>query len=191
MAGHQLIDAHLAALARRLPADAVDELADGLNETWQHHLSVGLPPAAAARAAIAEFGTVPQIVAAFVAQSPGRRTARLLLATGPLVGGSWGASLLVGQVWAWPVPPFAAVAYGLLLIVVVATLLAAATSRHGYRRARLGCIAGAALAGLDLTMLAAVALLAPAVVAPMLLAVPASLTRIAITLLRLPRTNAT
>jgi hypothetical protein len=33
MAGHQLIEAHLAELRRRLPADAVDELADRLTES--------------------------------------------------------------------------------------------------------------------------------------------------------------
>ncbi|MET7970527.1 hypothetical protein [Micromonospora sp. NPDC005305] len=52
IASHHLIDAHLAILARRLPADAVDELADGLTETWQHQLAAGLPPADAARTAL-------------------------------------------------------------------------------------------------------------------------------------------
>jgi len=51
MASHQLIDQHLAALARTLPPDTVDELADGLTETWQHHLATGLTPTAAAHAA--------------------------------------------------------------------------------------------------------------------------------------------
>lgn len=35
MASHHLIQEHLAELARHLPADTVDELADGLIETWQ------------------------------------------------------------------------------------------------------------------------------------------------------------
>lgn len=39
MAGHhQLIDAYLDEMADRLPVDAVDELTDGLLETWNHHL---------------------------------------------------------------------------------------------------------------------------------------------------------
>jgi hypothetical protein len=37
VAGHHLIDGYLAALARRLPTDAVDELA----ETYGRHLSSG------------------------------------------------------------------------------------------------------------------------------------------------------
>ena len=44
MASHQLIDDYLARLAQRLPADAVDELADGITETWQHHLAAGRSP---------------------------------------------------------------------------------------------------------------------------------------------------
>ena len=42
MAHHHLIEDYLATLRRRLPADAVDELADGLAETYQHHLWRGL-----------------------------------------------------------------------------------------------------------------------------------------------------
>ena len=34
MASHDLIEAYLAELRRRLPADTVDELADGLIETY-------------------------------------------------------------------------------------------------------------------------------------------------------------
>jgi hypothetical protein len=104
VAGHQLIDDHLSRLARRLPADTVDELADGLTETWQHHLAAGLHTDEAARAAIGEFGTPDQITAAFIAQAPGRRTARMLLATGPPIGLCWGASLVTAQVWTWPIP---------------------------------------------------------------------------------------
>jgi len=70
MAGHQLIDAYLAGLARRLPADTVDELADGLLETWHHYLGDGLTPDRAARAAIAEFGAADRIADEFVAQAP-------------------------------------------------------------------------------------------------------------------------
>ena len=45
MAGHQLIDDYLTSLARRLPDEVVDELADGLAETFQHHRDTGLVPA--------------------------------------------------------------------------------------------------------------------------------------------------
>jgi len=186
VASHQLIDAHLAVLARRLPADAVHELADGLIETWQHHLAAGLPSADAARAAIAEFGTVDQITDAFVTQSPGRRTARMMLATGPLVGACWGASLVVAHAWTWPVTAAAAAVFGLALLAVVAALVTSATSRRSYRRARLGAAAGLGLVALDVAMLAAVLLVAPTLVWPMLVAVPVSLARIGLTLRSLP-----
>lgn len=57
MASHHLIDDHLAVLAERLPRHTLDELADGLIETWRQHLTAGLTPEPAARAAVAEFGT--------------------------------------------------------------------------------------------------------------------------------------
>jgi hypothetical protein len=186
MAGHHLIDEHLATLARHLPAGAVDELADGLLETWQRHLDAGLAPDEAAQAAIAGFGSPAQITGAFVTQSPGRRTARTLLATGPLVGVCWGASLVVGRVWTWPVPALAAAGFGLGLVAVVAALIAAATSRRSYRRTRLGEAGGLGLVILDAVMVAAVLLVAPALVWPMLAAIPASLARIGLTLRVLP-----
>lgn len=186
MASHQLIDTYLAELARRLPADAVDELADGLLETWHHHLDRGHGPTAAARAAIAEFGTTAQITGAFVAQATGRRTARMLLATGPIFGVCWGTSLIAAHVWTWPVPTAAAVGFAAALLAVVACLVIAATSRHNYRRTRLGDLGAAGLVALDVAMLAAVLLAAPAFVWPMALAVPASLARVGITMRRLP-----
>ncbi|SIM56828.1 permease prefix domain 1-containing protein [Micromonospora cremea] len=190
MASHQLIDAHLGVLARRLPSGTVDELADGLTETWRHHLAAGLPPADAARAAIAEFGTVDQITDAFVVHSPSRRTARMLLATGPLVGASWGATLVAAHAWSWPVPAPAAAVFGLTLLAVVASLITAATSRRSYRRARLGDAGGLGLVALDVAMVAAVLLVAPTLVWPMLVAVPVSLARIGLTLQSLPRARA-
>jgi hypothetical protein len=186
MASHQLIDTYLTELAGGLPADAVDELADGLLETWHHHRDRGLGPTAAARTAIAEFGTARQITDAFVAQATGRRTARMLLSTGPIVGVCWGASLMAARVWTWPVPAAAAASFAITLLAAVACLVAAATSRHSYRRTRLGDIGAAGLVALDVAMLVAVPLAAPALVWPMALAVPASLCRVGITLRRLP-----
>jgi hypothetical protein len=188
VAGHQLIDRHLAALARRLPADTVDELADGLYEAWRHHLGTGLPPAEAAHAAIAEFGTPDRITGEFVRQAPGRRTAVLLLATGPLFGLCWGASLITARVWSWPVPAPVAAAFAGALLVTVAALATAATSRHSYRRTRLGIVGGVGLVVLDTAMIAAVLLAAPAIVWPMAAAVPASLARIGLTIRSLPKT---
>lgn len=190
MASHQLIDAYIAALARRLPAEAVDELADGLTETWQHHLAAGLPPAEAARATIGEFGTADQITEAFVTNCPARRTARILLATGPIVGVCWGTSLAVAEAWTWPVPAAAAAVTGAALLAVVAALVTSATSRTSYRRARLGTAGGLGLVVLDVTMLAAVVLLVPTLAWPLLLAVPVSLARIGLTLRSLPAARA-
>ena len=183
MAGHRLIDAYLADLAHRLPGPVVDELADGLAETWHHHQLAGLGPTEAGQAAIAEFGSVAQVTRAFVAQAPGRRRARLLLLSGPAVGAVWGVGLVAGHAWTWPIPrPFSA-AYVVTLLAVVAALALAATSRHSYRRTRLGTPACLGLAGLDATMLTTVAVLHPAGPAwPLLAAVAASLTRIAVTL---------
>lgn len=189
MAGHQLIDAYLATLRRRLPADAVDELADGLHESWHHHRAEGLPPTGAARAAIAEFGTVEQVVRAFVTNAPGRRAARLLLATGPLVGVSWGAGLVTAHVWTWPVPFSAAVCFAAALISVAAILLVAATGTGSLRRTRLGMAGGLGLFILDATMLAAVVLMAPELSWPMYAAIPASLARMAYTARSLPATR--
>lgn len=187
MASHPLIDSYLAGMATRLPADSVDELADGLIETWQHHLARGLTPTAAARTAIAEFGTPHRIVDEFVAQAPGRRTARLLLATGPVVGGCWGASLIAGKVWTWPIQPLLAAAYALALLAVVLTLLAAGTTRHSYRRTRLGTIGALTLVVLDAAMITAVAVLTPLFAWPMAVAIPASLARIGLTIQALPK----
>jgi hypothetical protein len=187
MARHQLIDAYLADLARRLPADTVDELADGLVETWQRHLVTGATPAVAAHAAVAEFGSPQQVADAFVAQAPGRRTARLLLATGPVIGLCWGASFVAAKAWTWHVPAPAAGAFALILIASVAALVGAATSRHSYRRTRLGGAGALALLVLDAATLAAVLLLAPALVWPMAAAIPASLARIGVTVQTLPR----
>lgn len=60
MAGHHLIDAQLTVLATRLPAQAVEELADGLLEAYEARLA-DADPDVAARAAIAEFGDADTI----------------------------------------------------------------------------------------------------------------------------------
>lgn len=187
MAGHPLIDDHLAVLAGRLPADAVDELADGLIETWQRHLAAGMSATEAARTAIAEFGTGDEITRAFVAQAPGRRTAVAMLATGPAVGACWATCLIAAEVWTWPIAAAAIATYGAALLTVVVALVVAATSRASYRRTRLGAAGGIGLMLLDATMIAAVLLAAPTLVWPMAVAIPASLARIGLTVRRLPR----
>jgi hypothetical protein len=47
----------------------------------------------------------------FTRQAPGRRAARLLLATGPLVGACWAAALTSGRAWTWPVSAIAFTAW--------------------------------------------------------------------------------
>jgi hypothetical protein len=187
MAGDDLIAAYLADLSGRLPADAVDELADGLTETYRRHLSTGAEPASAARAAIREFGEPEIVLAAFVAQSPGRRAARALLCAGPTVGLCWAAALLAGRAWTWPVPSVLRLALGAVLLTVVGTLVVAATARRSYHRTRLAALAGLCLMVLDVAVLAAVALVAVPLVWPMALAVPASATRLVLTARAMPR----
>jgi hypothetical protein len=75
-----------------------------------------------------------QIVDAFVAQSRDHRTARMLLATGPLVGNCSGSSRGVGHAWTRPVPTPAVAGFGAAPLAVLATLVASVTSRRSYRR---------------------------------------------------------
>jgi hypothetical protein len=187
VAGHRLIDAHLDALARRLPGDAVDELADGLSETFQRRLDLGLPVEVAARSAIAEFGAVDVIVAAFVRQAPGRLAARALLASGPVVGVCWAAAMVTDEAWTWPVPGSVRVAFGAALVTVVVALALAATARRSYRRTRIASFAGLALLALDTGALACVALARPDSTVAVCLAAVASLTRVSLTVRTLPK----
>lgn len=186
MASHHLIDTYLAELAPQLPANIVDELADGLEETFEHHRRRGLRPASAAAAATAEFGHPDQITRAFTRQSPGRRTALTLLATGPLFAALWSTSLITAQAWTWTIPTGAAVTFGATLLATAAVLVAVVTSRS-YVRTRLAGPACGSLILLDAAMLAAIALAAPALSWPLALAIPASLARIGIAARNLPR----
>jgi hypothetical protein len=183
VASHELIEEYLGELRRRLPADAVDELADGLIETYDGQLAAGADPDTAARRATAEFGAPVTIVRAFTRESPGRRAARRLLVTGPFVGLCWATTLLSGH---WPVPVPVRFAVGVALLLTVAALVTAATSRHGYARTRVAALGGCGLIALDTTMIVLALLVAPAFVWPMAAAVPASLVRIGATLRAVP-----
>ncbi|MFI7154476.1 permease prefix domain 1-containing protein [Nonomuraea sp. NPDC050022] len=187
MAGHPLITAELDALAQRLPPQAVEELADGLAEAYEHQLHEHGDPEAAARAAIAEFGDADTISAAFCGQAPWRRTALTLLATGPVMAAVWAATLAIGQAWTWPLPAAAKAVYGMTLVVVVGLLAVVIRERRAYRRGRVRAVGAAVgLLILDGLMLATLALLVPVPVWPMALAVPASLIRILLTVRTLP-----
>jgi hypothetical protein len=185
--GNQLIAAYLLQLARQLPADVVDELADGLEETYESYLAGGAAPQSAARAALAEFGDASEITIAFTLQSPGRHTAHMLLAAGPVVGACWAAALIAGHAWTWPVPTLALLGLGLLLLTAVATLVIAGTRRSSYARTRATVIAGGlAVLALDAAALAGATVTAPVLAWPLALAACASLTRIGLTLRALP-----
>jgi hypothetical protein len=97
-AAGRVLEGYLAELAAALAgprparAEIVAEVADGLTEATAAHQRRGLPPAAAAGAAVASFGEARLVAAGFAAElaaRTGRRVGLGLLATGPLVGLSW------------------------------------------------------------------------------------------------------
>src|SRR5579863_10122993 len=137
-----LITGYVTGLHQKLPAAIADEAADGLAEAYQHHLAAGAGDQQAARAALAEFGDLATVVGEFTRQAPGRRAARLLLATGPVAGLGWAAALISSRAWTWPVPATMRLSFGAVLLPVILALLAAATSRHSYQRTRLTMLAG-------------------------------------------------
>jgi hypothetical protein len=187
----RLIRGYLTALAARLPPSIVEELADGLTETYRYYLSCGLDPEAAAVSAVAEFGPPETIAAGFVQVNPARRAARRLLVIGPMVGVCWVAALLTswpgqaggaGGAWpGWAAPGSAWVVTGLVLAGLIA-LLAVAALGGRYRLSALTGVAGCfGFAALDAVLIiGAVFLLAPVgwVTA---VAMAASLARIAVT----------
>ena len=148
MAEPCLISDYLAMLAAELPASLVEELADGLAETYQAHLRQDLAPDDAAQAAVAEFGDPHVIVADFTRVNPAQRGARRLLLTGPIVGGCWAAVLITTRAWAWPIPTPARVTFGLALLAVIGLLAAAALGtryRHAVHAGIAGCLGVIAL----------------------------------------------
>ena len=99
----------------------------------------------------------------------------------------WGTALIATKAWTWPVPKAAATLLGSVLLLAVAALAVAATSRHSYRRTRLAAGGGIAVIAIDVTMLT-IALLVTAHGWPITAAVTVSLARIAMTARVLPRT---
>ncbi len=152
MAQPGVIGDYLAALSRQLPASIVEELADGLTETHRFYLRQGLAADDAARSAVAEFGEPHLIVAEYARAHPTRRAARLLMATGPAVGGCWAATLLTSRAWPGFLP--ARVLVGLWLVTVIGLLAAAALGtryRLAARAGVAGCLGTVALDGLMIT----------------------------------------
>lgn len=182
-----LIDDYVAGLRSRLPAGIAEEAAAGLIETYEHHLDTAATDQEAARAALADFGDLAMVVSEFTRQAPGRRAARVLLATGPVVGACWAAALILSRAWAWPVPDAARLGFGAVLLLAVLALLAAATSRLSYQRTRLAIAASPVILALDATAVSAVLLVAPAPTWALHAAVAVSLGRITLTAWALPR----
>lgn len=77
---------------RRSRTRVLTEIRDGLTEAIDDHLAAGMPPDAAASAAIAEFGdpaTVARSFAAELTTAAARRIIATFVVTGPLVGIWW------------------------------------------------------------------------------------------------------
>jgi hypothetical protein len=174
-AARGVLEGYLAELAvglagpRATRADIVAEVADGLAEATAAHQARGVPPAAAARAAVAEFGDAQLMAVGFgaeLAAATGRRVGLGLLASGPLVGLSWLAMAAASAAGPGPEPPaglaVVAVVFGVVLAIAVpaAVISVLATGRlarrlpAGGRTAptAAGLAAGLSLAG-DLLLL--------------------------------------
>ncbi len=177
MPGPHLIGDYLTALSADLPGRIVEELADGLEQTYSRHLGQGLDPDMAAQVAVAEFGEPRVIAAAFTAASRARRTARRLLAVGPAVGSCWAVALITARAWQWPVPATARVLFGVALITVIGLLAAAAFGRHYRWVCRAAATACVGTVILDVAMTGAVLITVPALAWPVAVAVALSVGR--------------
>jgi hypothetical protein len=154
----RLIRGYLRCLAAQLPGPIVEELADGLTETYRSYRARGLSADAAADAAVEEFGSAEEILAGFARVNPARRAARRLLGLGPVVGGFWVAALVTSRVWPGPAP--ARMVLGLLLVACIGSLLVAALGRQ-YRVAVYSGMAGCAgFAALDASLIVGTLLVA-------------------------------
>jgi hypothetical protein len=174
----RLIRGYLQVLASQLPASIVDELADGLTETYRFHLSRGLSAEEAAEAAVREFGSPEEILAAFARVNPARRAARRLLGLGPVVGGCWVAALVTSRVWPGPLPVRVGVSLALLASI---GLLAVAALVRRYRVSAFSGRAGfAGFAALDTALIVGVVILAGSLTWVTALAMAGSMVRLAL-----------
>ncbi len=107
--------------------NALSELADGLQDAAEHYRSRGMPPDAAAAQAVRDCGPAPLIAsefAAMLATGHARRTALVLLATGPAVGVLWLMTLVPEQA-----PDALLMHYPVLGILVLASVTCALLTR--------------------------------------------------------------
>lgn len=148
---NQGIEAYLAEVSTRLSgpsrtrSDIVAELRGGLLDATDAYRSAGLLAAEALAAATAEFGEPRTIAAAFgpeLGLARARRTALVLIATGPLIGLLWAAAVLTSRIgagggppWTWGGLPMGsrlavpAVAFAVVLSVVAALMVVTTTGR--------------------------------------------------------------
>jgi hypothetical protein len=188
VAGHPLIDQRLAALRRALPTDLIDELADGLHASYHDHLTTTGDPDTAAHAAVTGFGDTDTILAAYLDAAPARRTARLLLACGPVTGAAWAAALLTAPAWIGQAPLPVRLLLGATVVALAALLATAATGPRRYRL--LAPCTAAACTGtlaLDTTMITFGLLTGPTTHPALVLALAASTARALLVARRLPR----
>jgi hypothetical protein len=211
MAGHDLstqpgaealLDAYLSDLAGRLRGprrhreQILAELRDGLDHAITDHTTGGLPDDRPVTAAIAQFGTPQAVADAFageLATAYARRTIAWYIATGPLVG-IWWLLLLQPHPWRTGIIALLAAIPAIPLIIIAAATAAGTLATTGRlirwipeaspRRALTATItiAALALAG-DLTVIAVYARSDIPAQPLAILAIAASLTRIACGLL--------
>ena len=187
MTGNQLVDDYLGHLSSRLPTAIVEELEDGVTETYVNQLSRTTDDIAAAKATIAAFGHPDAVVRAFVRNSPGRRLAKALLATGPFVGLMWGASLIMSNAWNWPIPFAARIAFGSAVFFGVGALLATTRTTDRVERCRIAAATGAlTIIVLDATMITTALTFATPQAWLLPLAIAASSIRLTLTIPRIP-----
>jgi hypothetical protein len=144
MAGHHLtaghigptsaLEGYLGELSARLRGPravrtrVLAEIRDGLSETVDAHIADGLPPDAAATAAIAQFGDPATVARSFtpeLATASARRTIAAFISTGPVVG-IWWLLLLHPAPWHGGVIA-AVIAIPALPLIVLAIATAAGT----------------------------------------------------------------
>jgi len=160
-AGHGSMEAYRRDLFARLPADLAEEVADGLADACEHYKRGGLSPDQAAAAAISEFGDTSLVVDAFRRASPVRRVARILIMTGPAVGGWWAAALIGTRAWDWPIAANARLAVGPLVAACVALLAIAVLTRRYQVLRRAGVAGCLGVALLDASVVTTVLVLGP------------------------------
>lgn len=187
MTGARLLEEYEAELSHRLPRHHVDEVLDGLCETYKVHLSELGDEDAAVRATIREFGDTDIIVSEFVRHSAGRRLARILLASGPLVGLFWALTPISEIAWTVQVPLALVVGVASVLVITVVTLIATAVEAIDYKRVRATARIGAVtLLVLDVVMICAAVVLVGAAMWPLVLALAVSTVRVGFLVRSLP-----